>query len=263
MSIRWTSLAVTAGLLIRARARHTASFVGADNGTARVYIHGGEYKTSAGPWVPLGDDWTLRVPLECKCTANSGDGHGGGGSGLGPTISWAPLTSEEDGGAIVNDDASPCCLVAGATDGIGYAFYEAALRQGCRSWLAVDLVPPIRAAKTRPVDGVVYAIGRDFARVDTGAVPVTANRLVVRRLQCDIQIDAHIVACVAALDGRRIDTFVNCIGTFHKGKVTEATAQLVQRHFDLNCVANIRLTQAVRWILFHVRPSPAPCSLAR
>ena len=245
-TIRWTSLPVSAGLLIRARARHTASFLGAENGTARVLVHGGEYKSNAG-WTPMGDDWTLRVPLECNGTDGDGDGvGGGGGDSLGPTVSWVPLTSEEDGGAIVNDDdAAPCCLIAGATDGIGYAFYEAALRQGCRSWLAADMVPPTQVTTTRPVDGVVYAIGRDFSRVDTAAV-MTANRLVVRRLRCDVQVDAQIVACVAALGGKRIDTFVNCIGTFHKGKVVEATEQLVQSHFDLNCVANIRLTQAVR-----------------
>ena len=113
-------------------------------------------------------------------------------------------------------------LIAGGTDGIGFAF----LRSECQ----------------RDKYSTMFVLGRDFARVDADLTAFVESQRIVK-LRCDI---TDVYAVRQQLKSVHwIDDFVNTIGTFARGPVTAMSDEDVSQHFTVNCVANINLTRAV------------------
>ena len=110
-------------------------------------------------------------------------------------------------------------LLAGGTDGIGLAFLEAECRRDKYS--------------------LIYVLGRDFRQVDGLS---HGGRVV--NVACDVT-DGTMRQALANAVVRRVDDFVNTIGTFARGPVSELTDEEVSCHFELNCVGNINLIRAV------------------
>jgi short-subunit dehydrogenase len=116
-------------------------------------------------------------------------------------------------------------LIAGGTDGIGYAF----LTLEC---------------ERRKYD-VIYVLGRNFQRIDTELMPLHKGRIVT--LACDIT-NGSALRCVldGQIDDDGLDTFVNTIGTYIRGTIAQmGDDDVVAQHFQLNCIANINLIRAV------------------
>lgn len=108
-------------------------------------------------------------------------------------------------------------LIAGGTDGIGLAF----LKQ-----LDAKLYNKI------------FVIGRNFTKVEA----LHISRIV--QLPCDITNNDAVQDVLSRVD-QPIDQFVNTIGTFYRNPADKMSAMDVFRHFELNSVANINLTNAV------------------
>ena len=114
-------------------------------------------------------------------------------------------------------------LLAGGTDGIGLALLKQLFREHDAEY-----------AKC-------YVIGRNFARLEKQTVSKW-EKLVP--LQCDITDTAALEARLAEIP-EEIDEFVNTVGTFYRGKAVDTPLETIQKHFDLNTVHNIKLTQLV------------------
>ena len=100
-------------------------------------------------------------------------------------------------------------LVAGGTDGIGFAFVrQLHHKQYYR----------------------IFILGRDFARVEALAI---TN---VVRLSCDITDESAMQDALQHID-QPLDQFVNTIGTFYRNPVDKVTSADVFRHFALNSIA--------------------------
>ena len=112
-------------------------------------------------------------------------------------------------------------LLAGGTDGIGLAF--------------------LKAECQRDKYALIYVLGRDFRQVD--ALQVGGGRVV--NIACDITDTSAMRQSLVDAAIRRVDDFVNTIGTFSRGPVCELTDEEVSSHFELNCVGNINLIRAV------------------
>jgi NAD(P)-dependent dehydrogenase (short-subunit alcohol dehydrogenase family) len=112
-------------------------------------------------------------------------------------------------------------LLAGGTDGIGLAF--------------------LKAECQRDKYTLIYVLGRDFRQVD--ALQVGGGRVV--NIACDITDASAMRQSLVDVAIRRVDDFVNTIGTFSRGPVCELTDEEVSSHFELNCVGNINLIRAV------------------
>ena len=112
-------------------------------------------------------------------------------------------------------------LLAGGTDGIGLAF--------------------LKAECQRDKYTLIYVLGRDFRQVD--ALQVGGGRVV--NIACDITDASAMRQSLVDAAIRRVDDFVNTIGTFSRGPVCELTDEEVSSHFELNCVGNINLIRAV------------------
>ena len=112
-------------------------------------------------------------------------------------------------------------LIAGGTDGIGLAFLEAECQRDKYS--------------------LIYVLGRDFQQVD--GLQVGDGRVV--NVACDITDASAMRQSLADAAIRRVDDFVNTIGTFARGPVSELSDEEVSSHFELNCVGNINLIRAV------------------
>ena len=112
-------------------------------------------------------------------------------------------------------------LLAGGTDGIGLAFLEAECQRDKYS--------------------LIYVLGRDFRQVD--GLQVGDGRVV--NVACDITDASAMRQSLADAAIRRVDDFVDTIGTFARGPVSELSDEEVSSHFELNCVGNINLIRAV------------------
>ena len=112
-------------------------------------------------------------------------------------------------------------LLAGGTDGIGLAF--------------------LKAECQRDKYALIYVLGRDFRQVD--ALQVGGGRVV--NIACDVTDARAMQQSLVDAAIRRVDDFVNTIGTFSRGPVCELTDEEVSSHFELNCVGNINLIRAV------------------
>jgi NAD(P)-dependent dehydrogenase (short-subunit alcohol dehydrogenase family) len=112
-------------------------------------------------------------------------------------------------------------LLAGGTDGIGLAFLEAECQRDKYS--------------------LIYVLGRDFRQVD--GLRVGGGRVV--NVVCDITDAITMRQSLADAAIRRVDDFINTIGTFARGPVSQLTDEEVLSHFELNCVGNINLIRAV------------------
>jgi short-subunit dehydrogenase len=108
-------------------------------------------------------------------------------------------------------------LIAGGTDGIGLSF--------ARLW-----------AKSRRDE--VFIVGRDFSRIDGSFSELSNGRL--NRLQVDVRDLDAVESAFSNIE--EIDIFVNTIGTFLKKPVSQNVRVDVEKHFQINCVANIHLT---------------------
>lgn len=117
--------------------------------------------------------------------------------------------------------ASRTLLLAGGTDGIGLAFLEAECQRDKYS--------------------LIYVLGRDFRQVD--GLRVGGGRVV--NVVCDITDASTMRQSLADAAIRRVDDFINTIGTFARGPVSQLTDEEVSSHFELNCVGNINLIRAV------------------
>lgn len=234
---QWVVVGNSPGLVPRARAKHAAALLGCrrarpgrPNFEAEILVYGGEYGDTSGDQIALGDGWELSL-------RQSEDGS--------VVCRWATSLSEEDGTPLASPEhtrAVSACLVGGATDGIGFDFYTQALARGPQAWLAADMVCGDRIPR-----GIVYALGRTFERLDRVA---SCTHVVTRRIQCDIRAKGLKSVVDTALI-HRIDTFVNCIGTFTKCRVDHVVLDALNDHFLVNVTANILLTQTV---LGHLSP---------
>ena len=119
----------------------------------------------------------------------------------------------------MSTEVPTCALVAGGTDGIGFAYLKRACKQQ-------------RFTK-------IYVLGRDFKKVDSWT---EERSCVVVNLQCDIT-DAEALKKHMDSITEPIDVFVNTIGTFYKGLIADTPLDVVQKHFNVNSVANIYFTQ--------------------
>lgn len=115
-------------------------------------------------------------------------------------------------------------FVAGGTDGIGFSFVS----NECQ----------------RDKYSRIYVLGRNFTRIDAELMPQHGKRLV--KLECDV---TNTSALREKLDGVTIDDFVNTIGTFARGPVTDMDDADVTQHFAVNCIGNINLIRAILPIL--------------
>ena len=113
-------------------------------------------------------------------------------------------------------------FVAGGTDGIGFSFVanECQRRKYAR----------------------IYVLGRNFARIDTELMSQHAERLV--KLECDITNASALRESLAGIE-HTIDDFVNTIGTFARGAVSEMQDAEITQHFGINCIGNINLIRAM------------------
>lgn len=142
-------------------------------------------------------------------------------------------------------------LIAGGTDGIGYAYL-------------------VLECKRRKYN-VIYVLGRNFHRIDTELLPSLTtlrdddNKEGLRtptiiKLVCDITDNAALRQVIDQIKKDENDntndnnddhgilcTFVNTIGTYTRGTVMESMGDegIVEQHFQLNCIANINLIRAV------------------
>jgi len=108
-------------------------------------------------------------------------------------------------------------LIAGGTDGIGLAF--------------VKQLNPKQYHK-------IFILGRNFSQVKPLQIP---NAIL---LTCDITDPGAATSAIAAID-QPLDQFVNTVGTFHRAPIAKITPNDVERHFALNSVGNINLTNEV------------------
>ena len=108
-------------------------------------------------------------------------------------------------------------LIAGGTDGLGFAF--------------------AKQLDTKQYDKI-FILGRDFSKVRT----LQAPRII--ELPCDITDRKAVQNSFAYID-RPLDQFVNTIGTFYRNPIDKMNTADVSRHFELNSIANINLTNAV------------------
>lgn len=130
-------------------------------------------------------------------------------------------------------------LIAGGTDGIGYAY------------LVLECA--------RQTYNVMYVIGRNFHRIDTELLPTLELRdenkegriPTIVKLACDITDKDAVRQVITQINSNNnncqgICTFVNTIGTYTRGTVLEIVCdEDVEQHFQLNCIANINLIRAV------------------
>lgn len=127
-----------------------------------------------------------------------------------------------------SENSERTLLLAGGTDGIGFAFLMA------------------ECARCPPKYTTIYVLGRDFTRVDTELPPAahdTITKLVVDIL--DTAAMRQVFASHPSFQVAKVDDFVNTIGTFSRGVVADLTDEDVAGHFELNCIANINLIRAV------------------
>jgi short-subunit dehydrogenase len=129
-------------------------------------------------------------------------------------------------------------LLAGGTDGIGYAY----LVLECQ----------------RQKYNTIYVIGRNFHRIDTELLPSLElcdedkegrRTPTIIKLVCDITDKVALKQVIDQInnDNHNICTFVNTIGTYTRGTIMELCNDddVVEQHFQLNCIANINLIRAV------------------
>jgi short-subunit dehydrogenase len=132
-------------------------------------------------------------------------------------------------------------LLAGGTDGIGYAY----LVLECE----------------RQKYNMIYVIGRNFHRIDTELLPSLEllrdedkeegrTTPTIIKLVCDITDKVALKQVIDQINTNNncqgICTFVNTIGTYTRGKIMElCDDDVVEQHFQLNCIANINLIRAV------------------
>lgn len=108
-------------------------------------------------------------------------------------------------------------LVAGGTDGIGLAF--------------VRQLKPKQYKK-------IFILGRSFEKVEA----LSFRNLI--ELSCDITDEKAIHSALRQVN-EPVDQFVNTIGTFYRNSVDKVSSADVTRHFALNSVANINLTNTI------------------
>jgi len=108
-------------------------------------------------------------------------------------------------------------LVAGGTDGIGLAF-----------------VRRLELEKYQKV----FILGRNFKQVAELKLPNAIE------LPCDITNNDSLVDTIGKID-QPLDEFVNTIGTFYKSPTEKMDPSDIARHFEVNAVGNINLTNAV------------------
>ncbi|MBM2821933.1 MAG: 3-oxoacyl-(acyl-carrier-protein) reductase, partial [Thermoleophilia bacterium] len=118
-----------------------------------------------------------------------------------------------------------CCVVTGASSGIGRTLALALARAGAR----------------------VYAIGRSNARLDLLVEEVEALEghivAVVADLEQDADIERAVGEILAGEDG--IDVLVHSAGAIELGAVASATITELDRQYRVNLRAPVALTQAL------------------
>lgn len=123
-------------------------------------------------------------------------------------------------------------LVAGGTDGIGLAFVKRLDPKQYRS---------------------IFILGRDFSQVTALRVPN------IIELACDITDTNSLRDTIGSID-QPLDQFVNTIGTFCRSPVEQMNPSDVARHFEINTVGNINLTNMVLGILNNQYAEVLVCS---
>ena len=132
-------------------------------------------------------------------------------------------------------------LIAGGTDGIGFALLTSELQQSKYS--------------------KIFVLGRDFEKVDRflerrDDEASREPRPKIAKLACDITRLGNIGEMLAELEEGSIHDFVLTIGSFHRGKIADimpSTAgengddkdldDVVADHFHLNCISTIHLVR--------------------
>jgi short-subunit dehydrogenase len=110
-------------------------------------------------------------------------------------------------------------LIAGGTDGIGFAFLETESQLKSRY-------------------STIYCLGRNFQQVRQ-----LADARIID-VACDVT-DTNELRRAMSLVSQPIDDFVITIGTFVRGPVSELRDEDVTQHFQVNVIANIQLIRAV------------------
>lgn len=108
-------------------------------------------------------------------------------------------------------------VIAGGTDGIGLAF-----------------VKELDSTKF----ATIYILGRSFTKVRKLQIDN------ITELKCDITNKDELANTISKID-QPIDQFVNTIGTFQKSAIDNITPEDIARHFQLNTIANINLTNEI------------------
>lgn len=108
-------------------------------------------------------------------------------------------------------------VIAGGTDGIGLAF--------------------VKQLDSTKYD-TIYVLGRDFGKVRDLQIDNLTE------IECDITRQGELGTAISKID-KSVDQFVNTIGTFQKGVIDDITPEDVARHFELNTIANINLTNKI------------------
>ena len=159
-------------------------------------------------------------------------------------LSFRPMAKRKCTGGAALEPHGRTLLLAGGTDGIGFAFLEAECQRNTYS--------------------LIYVLGRDFRQVNG----LSHDGRIVN-VVCDVTDATRTRLALVDAAVRRVDDFVDTIGTFARGPVSEMTDEEVSSHFELNCVGNINLIRAVLPLMLPERDGgddaagPANCSGAR
>jgi short-subunit dehydrogenase len=146
-------------------------------------------------------------------------------------------------GPLEMESKSKTMMIAGGTDGIGFALLASELQRSKYS--------------------KIYVLGRDFAKVDQ--LLEQRERKILRepqqkivKLPCDIRQLYEIGMTLAKLEENSIHDFVLTIGSFHRGEISDIKTSAIEEyeddkkhddvvadHFHLNCIATIHLIRLI------------------
>ena len=130
-------------------------------------------------------------------------------------------------------------LLAGGTDGIGFALLRHIVEQKAAAAAAAVALP-----------SKIFVLGRGFGRVDSflsdDAALVERSGVRIVSLMADVRETASIAAAIARIDTLPLTHVVNTIGTFSKAPVlATANTEALRRSLEVNVLGNVELTRAL------------------